>query len=141
SGCFDRAGWRGADWASHVPAGTLAFDLPMGSAASNASGSPRPRRALRGDRSYNQHNEQHGMPQRSRRAVMAGAETPRRIPDEIGRRTFDLIVVGAGVNGAGIARDAAMRGLSVLLIEKEDIGSGTTDSSTRLIHGGLRYLE
>lgn len=72
---------------------------------------------------------------------MAGAETPRRIPDEIGRRTFDLIVVGAGVNGAGIARDAAMRGLSVLLIEKEDIGSGTTDSSTRLIHGGLRYLE
>ncbi|MBX5445788.1 glycerol-3-phosphate dehydrogenase [Sphaerobacter sp.] len=72
---------------------------------------------------------------------MAGAETPRSIPEEVSRRTFDVIVIGAGVNGAGIARDAAMRGLSVLLIEKDDIGSGTTDSSTRLIHGGLRYLE
>jgi glycerol-3-phosphate dehydrogenase len=55
--------------------------------------------------------------------------------------TFDLIVVGAGINGAGLARDAAMRGLRVLLIDKSDIGSGTTAGSTRLIHGGLRYLE
>ncbi|MCC7023185.1 MAG: glycerol-3-phosphate dehydrogenase [Thermomicrobiales bacterium] len=57
------------------------------------------------------------------------------------RTYFDLIVVGAGINGAGIARDAALRGLSVLLLDKGDIGSGTTSWSTRLIHGGLRYLE
>lgn len=54
---------------------------------------------------------------------------------------FDLIVVGAGINGAGIARDAALRGLSVLLLDKGDVGSGTTSWPTRLIHGGLRYLE
>ena len=55
--------------------------------------------------------------------------------------SFDLIVIGAGINGAGIARDAAARGLRVALIEKEDIGSGTSSWSGRLIHGGLRYLE
>ena len=54
---------------------------------------------------------------------------------------FDLIVIGAGINGAGIARDAAMRGLKVLLIDKGDVGGGTSAGSTRLIHGGLRYLE
>ena len=54
---------------------------------------------------------------------------------------FDVIVIGAGINGAGIARDAAMRGLSVLLVDKGDIGGGTSSWSTRLIHGGLRYLE
>jgi glycerol-3-phosphate dehydrogenase len=55
--------------------------------------------------------------------------------------TLDVIVIGAGINGAGIARDAAMRGLSVLLLDKGDVASGTTSYSTRLIHGGLRYLE
>jgi glycerol-3-phosphate dehydrogenase len=54
---------------------------------------------------------------------------------------FDLVVIGAGINGAGIARDAAMRGLKVLLVDKGDIGGGTSAGSTRLIHGGLRYLE
>lgn len=54
---------------------------------------------------------------------------------------FDIIVIGAGINGAGIARDAAARGLRVALVEKEDIGSGTSSWSGRLIHGGLRYLE
>ena len=54
---------------------------------------------------------------------------------------FDVIIIGAGINGAGIARDAAMRGLKVLLVDKSDVGSGTTSASTRLIHGGLRYLE
>src|SRR5215203_840145 len=58
-----------------------------------------------------------------------------------GESEFDVIVIGAGINGAGIARDAAMRGLRVLLIDKSDPGSGTTSASTRLIHGGLRYLE
>ena len=54
---------------------------------------------------------------------------------------FDVIIIGAGINGAGIARDAAMRGLKVLLLDKGDIGGGTSSWSTRLIHGGLRYLE
>ena len=54
---------------------------------------------------------------------------------------WDVVVIGAGINGAGIARDAAMRGLKVLLIDKGDIGGGTSAGSTRLIHGGLRYLE
>ena len=54
---------------------------------------------------------------------------------------FDVVIIGAGINGAGIARDAAMRGLKVLLIDKGDPGCGTTSASTRLIHGGLRYLE
>src|SRR6266850_3299764 len=54
---------------------------------------------------------------------------------------FDLIIIGAGINGAGVARDAAMRGLKVLLLDKGDIGSGTSSWTTRLIHGGLRYLE
>ena len=53
----------------------------------------------------------------------------------------DLLVVGGGVNGAGIARDAAGRGLSTVLCEKDDLGSHTSSSSTKLIHGGLRYLE
>lgn len=55
--------------------------------------------------------------------------------------SFDLIVVGAGINGSGIARDAARRGLRVLLLDKTDIAAGTTSWSSRLIHGGLRYLE
>ena len=64
-----------------------------------------------------------------------------RVPHDIGSYPFDLIVVGAGINGVGIARDAAMRGLKVLLIDKGDIARGTTSWSTRLFHGGLRDLE
>jgi glycerol-3-phosphate dehydrogenase len=56
-------------------------------------------------------------------------------------RSYDVAIIGGGIIGAGIARDAAMRGLSVALVEKGDFGSGTTAGSTRLIHGGLRYLE
>jgi len=55
--------------------------------------------------------------------------------------SYDLLVVGGGVNGAGIARDAAGRGLSVLLVEKDDLASATSSWSSKLIHGGLRYLE
>ena len=64
-----------------------------------------------------------------------------RVPQDISETTFDVIVVGAGVNGCGIARDASMRGLRVLLLDKSDVSAGTTAWSTRLIHGGLRYLE
>ncbi len=54
---------------------------------------------------------------------------------------YDLIVIGGGVNGAGVARDAALRGLKTILLEKNDFASGTSSWSTRLVHGGLRYLE
>ena len=54
---------------------------------------------------------------------------------------FDLLIVGGGVNGAGIARDAAGRGLKVLLVEMDDLGGKTSSASSKLIHGGLRYLE
>ncbi len=56
-------------------------------------------------------------------------------------QSVDLLVVGGGINGAGIARDAAGRGLSVLLCEQDDLASHTSSASTKLIHGGLRYLE
>ncbi len=56
-------------------------------------------------------------------------------------RTVDLLVVGGGINGAGVARDAAGRGLSVLLCEKDDLAEGTSSRSGKYIHGGLRYLE
>jgi glycerol-3-phosphate dehydrogenase len=58
-----------------------------------------------------------------------------------GPRHFDLAIVGAGINGAGIARDAAMRGLSVVVFDQGDMCTGTSATSSRLIHGGLRYLE
>lgn len=54
---------------------------------------------------------------------------------------YDLCVVGGGINGVGIAREAAGRGLSVLLVEAQDLAQGTSSASTKLIHGGLRYLE
>jgi glycerol-3-phosphate dehydrogenase len=54
---------------------------------------------------------------------------------------YDVVIIGGGINGAGIARDAALRGLTVLLLEQNDFGSGTSSWSSRLIHGGLRYLE
>ncbi|HEX6143408.1 MAG TPA: FAD-dependent oxidoreductase, partial [Geminicoccaceae bacterium] len=56
-------------------------------------------------------------------------------------RTFDLLVVGGGINGTGIARDAAGRGLRVLLVEQDDLAGHTSSASSKLIHGGLRYLE
>ncbi|HWK46961.1 MAG TPA: glycerol-3-phosphate dehydrogenase [Stellaceae bacterium] len=63
-------------------------------------------------------------------------------PDGSAREApVDLLIVGAGINGAGIARDAAGRGLSVVLCEKDDIAQGTSSRSGKLVHGGLRYLE
>ena len=54
---------------------------------------------------------------------------------------FDLVVIGGGITGGGIALDAASRGLKVALVEKNDFASGTSSKSTKLIHGGLRYLK
>lgn len=57
------------------------------------------------------------------------------------RETVDLLIIGGGINGTGIARDAAGRGLSVMLCEKDDLAEGTSSRSGKLVHGGLRYLE
>jgi len=56
----------------------------------------------------------------------------------LGAETFDLLVIGGGINGAGIARDAAMRGLATALVEHADFASGTSSRSSKLIHGGFR---
>jgi glycerol-3-phosphate dehydrogenase len=61
--------------------------------------------------------------------------------DRLTREPVDLLVIGGGITGAGIARDAAMRGLSTALVEQQDFAGGTSSRSSRLIHGGLRYLE
>lgn len=66
--------------------------------------------------------------------------TVRNVSEDA-KRPFDAIVIGGGSNGTAVARDAAMRGLRVALLEKDDFGYGTVSRSTRLIHGGLRYLE
>ena len=55
--------------------------------------------------------------------------------------TWDMIVVGGGATGAGVAIDAASRGYDVLLLEQSDFGKGTSSRSTKLVHGGVRYLE
>jgi glycerol-3-phosphate dehydrogenase len=59
----------------------------------------------------------------------------------LGDREFDLLVIGGGITGCGVARDAALRGLRVALVEKQDFASGTSSRSSRLVHGGVRYLE
>ena len=68
---------------------------------------------------------------------------PQPRPDlaELCAAPSDLLVVGGGINGAGIAREAAARGLSVTLVEAADWGFGASSRSTKLLHGGLRYLE
>src|SRR5262249_14402440 len=65
----------------------------------------------------------------------------RRDPDALLGQAFDLVVVGAGITGAGVALDAALPGLRVALLDKGDFASGTSSLSSKLVHGGLRYLE
>lgn len=59
---------------------------------------------------------------------------------EMTAQKFDMLVIGGGITGAGLARDAVLRGLKVALIEKEDFGFGTSSRSAKLVHGGVRYL-
>jgi len=61
--------------------------------------------------------------------------------DQFSSETYDLLIIGGGITGAGVALDAASRGLKVALVEKGDFASGTSSKSTKLIHGGLRYLK
>jgi glycerol-3-phosphate dehydrogenase len=72
-----------------------------------------------------------------RRVRSRGSRRSRHLSET----AYDLVIVGGGINGCGIARDAAGRGLKVLLAERGDLASGTSSASTKLIHGGLRYLE
>jgi len=65
----------------------------------------------------------------------------KKVTEQIQQTTFDICIIGGGATGAGCALDAASRGFSVLLVEKEDFGSATSGKSTKLIHGGVRYLE
>src|SRR5262245_50157521 len=81
--------------------------------------------------------------------ALSGKTVPRRRHKDVSRfgnrkapaAEFDLAILGGGINGAAIARDAAGRGLRVILVEQSDLASGTSSASTKLIHGGLRYLE
>jgi glycerol-3-phosphate dehydrogenase len=73
-------------------------------------------------------------------AALLERQPLRRDFSALSQGTFDLIVIGGGIIGTGVVRDAALRGLRTLLVEKEDFAYGTTSRSTRLIHGGLRYL-
>ncbi len=84
------------------------------------------------------------MRDRSESRYAAGALSPRRYETDLRRlreEEFDVLVVGGGVTGAGAALDAASRGLRVAMIEARDLASGTSSRSSKLIHGGLRYLE
>src|SRR5512136_2869750 len=73
--------------------------------------------------------------------MSAPTESRQKIRERLPRELFDVVIVGGGINGASIARDAAMRGYSVALLEQNDFGFGTSSRSSRLVHGGLRYLE
>jgi glycerol-3-phosphate dehydrogenase len=73
-------------------------------------------------------------------ASALAASTRSAVLDRLERETFDCVVIGGGITGAGIAREAALRGLSVALLEADDYASGTSSRSSKLIHGGLRYL-
>ncbi|HSP79682.1 MAG TPA: glycerol-3-phosphate dehydrogenase/oxidase [Myxococcaceae bacterium] len=93
------------------------------------------------------HPEPVAPPARGRAAPALPAPAPSPPPPRqerlqaLASQAFDLLVIGGGVTGCGIARDAALRGLRVALVESEDFASGTSSRSSRLIHGGLRYLE
>jgi glycerol-3-phosphate dehydrogenase len=75
------------------------------------------------------------------RVSRLGPEARRLALRRLGREPLDLLVIGGGITGAGVALDGASRGLSVALVEKRDFGAGTSSRSSKLIHGGLRYLE
>lgn len=71
----------------------------------------------------------------------SGAELRRTKLRRLREETFDLLVIGGGINGAGVAREAALRGIRTVAVDKGDFGSGTSSRSSKLIHGGFRYLE
>ena len=77
----------------------------------------------------------------ARKLNLFSSNNRKELIKEISSSTFDVIVIGGGITGAGICLDAASRGFKVCLVEMSDFASGTSSKSTKLIHGGLRYLE
>ncbi|MHB8330516.1 MAG: FAD-dependent oxidoreductase, partial [Acidimicrobiales bacterium] len=73
----------------------------------------------------------------SERRAFDRAESLRRLAEE----SFDVLVVGGGITGAGVALDAASRGLRTALVERHDFASGTSSKSSKMVHGGIRYLQ
>src|SRR6516165_4882209 len=116
---------------------------PLPSRCIAASGSPRPRRSTitpsRWWRSPG-HSEPGGS---MRRANYPGPVTFDRAASirRLGEESFDVLVVGGGITGAGVALDAVSRGLQTALVEKGDFASGTSSKSSKLVHGGIRYLQ
>jgi len=105
---------------------------------------PAPRRNNRGNVHANIHDaltEQVPPPAWGPGEIRALEARVRSDSDTPGATPWDLLVVGAGITGAGVARDAAMRGLRVLVVDGRDLAYGTSSRSSRLIHGGVRYLE
>ncbi len=78
--------------------------------------------------------------QQFKEKIFSGLDRSTQL-DQASQTIYDLIVIGGGITGAGIALDASLRGLKTLLLEKQDFASGTSSKSTKLIHGGLRYLK
>ena len=73
---------------------------------------------------------------------MSDAQSERRATlERLAGDTYDVLIIGGGITGVGVARDAALRGLKVALVEKTDFASGTSSKSSKLVHGGFRYLE
>ena len=73
--------------------------------------------------------------------MAVGECCPKRAIQKMSKEQYDLVVIGGGITGGGIALDAAARGLNVALVEKWDFASGTSSKTTKLIHGGLLYLK
>ncbi len=73
--------------------------------------------------------------------MMFSKYTRQNILSQVSDQTYDLLIIGGGINGAGVARDAASRGLKVLVCEAQDFAIGTSSRSSKLVHGGIRYLE
>src|SRR5579862_4328037 len=77
----------------------------------------------------------------ARNGAEQGAFTRGRALERLASERFDVLVVGGGITGAGVALDAASRGLRTALVEKDDFASGTSSKSSKMVHGGLRYLQ
>src|SRR5262245_58391753 len=112
---------RGPSWRHRTPSG------PTSTVTSHVAA--RPRLALRTLRPVSYHS--------ASGAIASCGRGLRLATDD----SVDLLIIGGGINGAGIARDAAGRGLKVALVEQSDLAAATSSASTKLIHGGLRYLE
>lgn len=73
--------------------------------------------------------------------MMFSAKRRLQIIEEMSQMTYDVLIIGGGITGCGIALDAVTRGMKTALIEMQDFAAGTSSRSTKLVHGGLRYLK